>query len=322
MGPERVRIERTAPAKINLFLEVLGRRPSGYHDLRSVLMPVSLCDTLVIEPSADGDIAVDLCPDSSVDLDPLRNGTNGENLVVRAARGLRDLTGYPGGARVTLTKHIPIGGGLGGGSSDAAVTLRGLNELWGTGVPLDELAALGAGIGCDVPALVHAKAALIEGLGERVTRLVDAPAGGGDNGEMPPLWLVLVNPRFSVSTADVYARCRAPLTSGGPSATNLICSLRGGDVAGVASNLFNGLQATVFDKYPLIEMLARTLSEAGAAGVLLSGSGASVFGVAHDERHARELVERVGTAFGAAVWCRAVRTLPDGVMVAHGPLEA
>ena len=150
------RMEILAPAKINLFLDVLGKRPDGYHNIKSIVLPVSVYDRVVLENQTDGietvaagDIqfpgipwAISLCrPD--------------DNLTTRAARLLKEATGHHGGVRITLEKSIPIGAGLGGGSSDAAAVLKGLNALWKTGLSQDRLISLGKRLGCDIPALIH-----------------------------------------------------------------------------------------------------------------------------------------------------------------------
>ena len=302
-----------APAKINLFLEILDRRSSGYHDLRSVLVPISLEDRLSLSRT-EGPIETAIDENSSVDCEVLTSGgDNGDNLATLAARLLREKTGYSGGAYIRLEKHIPVGGGLGGGSADAAAVLRGLNELWQTAVPRNELAAIGARVGCDVPALVHGDIVLVEGLGEQVTPLPHA---------IRDWWLVLVNPGFGVSTKDIYSRCSGPLTSDSLSAKRMVCSLRGGDINDAAKCLFNGLQETVFRKYPLIRLIAEALDAAGSLGTLLSGSGGTVFGLARNEDHACRMAASVARDVAPAVWCKVARALPDGVTVAHGPLEA
>jgi 4-diphosphocytidyl-2-C-methyl-D-erythritol kinase len=310
LGAERT-VRVTTPAKVNLYLEIVGRRVDGYHDIRSLVMPVSVCDVLTLT-AADG-IETVLAVTERVDTAELAALAAGENLTTHAAAALRDATGYRGGARIVLEKHIPVGGGLGGGSADAAGVLAGLNALWGTGLDTGALAALGASLGCDVPALVHGGLVLMEGRGERISRPAVRPAA---------LHLVLVNPGFSVSTRDIYARYRVPLTSFAPGSMNLVSALEGGDVSAVGRGLYNGLQDTVFRKYPLIEQTADALGEAGSIGVLLCGSGASVLGLARDRADARRVAASVRNRLEYPAWVQAVETLPDGVMVAHGPLEA
>ena len=306
--------------KINLYLEVLGVRENGYHDIRSVLVPVSLHDVLTLE-KAEKEIETDvrLCEGDGGDL--MGWGDQGlspkDNLATRAALALKEASGYRGGARITLEKCVPVGGGLGGGSADAAATLKGLNELWGTGLSLSELMEIGTGLGCDVPALIHGGAVSMQGMGEDVQPLDVGAEGGGQS-----WFVVILNPGFRVSTADVYSRCTSSLTSVDGEFKSIVSALRTGDVELAGRNLYNGLQETVFGKYPLVRILAEVLTEAGAIGSLVSGSGASVFGFASDETHARSVVERARERLEVPVWSWITRTLPDGVMVAHGPLEA
>jgi 4-diphosphocytidyl-2-C-methyl-D-erythritol kinase len=306
--------ELLAPAKINLYLEVLGRRDNGYHDIRSVLVPISLYDRITIEETK-GPISTKIKKTSAIGAEQLNLARAGDNLATKAAALLKRETGCPNGAQIYLEKNIPVGGGLGGGSSDAAVVLKALNELWNTGVSLEKLKEMGARLGCDVPALVQGGAVCMEGLGEKVTPI---PVVNGKDG----WWLAVVNPGFSVSTRDVYSRYRSSLTCEESAFNNIRFALKDGNLEKVARFLFNSLEETVFRKYPLIEILAEALKKAGATGVLLSGSGSSVFGLARDKQHAQSIIDHVQKELGSPVWSAIVRMLPDGVMVAHGPLEA
>ena len=308
-----------ACAKVNLYLEVLGARSDGYHDIRSVVVPVSLHDRLSFELT-DGLIETVVKNGCDAGVCGGDLAVSDDNLATQAARVLREETGHEGGTRIFLEKEIPVGGGLGGGSSDAAVVLVELNRLWKTGLDREALVSLGARIGCDVPALVHGGAVLVEGVGEKVAS-VTPPEEGGE-GAFRPWWLVIANPGFPVLTKDIYQRYSPPLTSAAQPITSMISALQRGDVATASEGLFNGLQETVFRKYPLIAMIADALTDAGALGVSLCGSGASVLGLARDEVHACGVVKQLEAAPDLVVWCRAVETLPDGVMVAHGPLEA
>ena len=303
------------PAKINLYLGVLGRRQDGYHEIDSIVVPVSLFDVMTLEETA-GPIELVLEGSSGVSCDSIKNESVDRNLAVRAAAALKAAAGYAGGVRIGLEKNIPIGGGLGGGSADAAGVLIGLNELWNTGFSREKLMELGARLGCDVPALVHGGPVRMQGVGERVSGLPGADLNHGG------WWLVLVNPGFGVSTGDIYARHSLSLTSVANPIKGIVSALEEGKSNLAAQGLYNALQDTVFTKYPLIEMVAENLRNAGACGVLVSGSGASVFGMARDEKDAHAISERVRNWPGYSVWSRAVRILPDGVMVAHGPLEA
>jgi 4-diphosphocytidyl-2-C-methyl-D-erythritol kinase len=309
-------IKREAPAKANLFLEVMGKRVDGYHNIRSVIVPISLCDTLTFEKT-DHEVLTTV---EAVGI----SGDNGsfvceseDNLTTRAARALKRATGYEGGSLIHIEKNIPVGGGLGGGSADAAATLKGLNDLWGTGLLIEELCEIGRPLGADIPALVYGQPVLAEGVGTTITR-IQANIGASDGG----WWLVLVNPGFHVSTAGVYEKFTRSLTSPPGAIKSTVSALENGDIEKAAISLFNNLEPVVFDKYPSLSLIVEKLREAGALGALLCGSGASMFGLAHSEAHAHEVCERVGRLVGAATWRKVVRVLPDGVMVAHGPLEA
>lgn len=310
------RVVLRAHAKINLALEVLNRRPDGYHDIRSLVMPVELCDRVLIEPAESG-IETRTVAADGLDVAPLLGRIGERNLATRAARALQQELGTTAGARITLEKRIPLGGGLGGGSADAAAVLHGLNRLWAGGLDKEGLMRVGARVGADVPALVHGGMVCMEGVGERVTGL------GPDVGSQARFWVVLANPGVNVSTRGVYASWRKrALTPPDGSVTDMVCAVREGSVAAVARCLRNGLQDTVFRKYPLIEIVWGALREAGCLGALLCGSGASVFGITADEAGARRVANQIAQRFGNAFWIRVTRTLPDGVMVAHGPLEA
>lgn len=314
MRTEKLSVE--APAKINLFLEVLGKRPNGYHDVRIILAPISLCDILVLENT--GGVIETTTRGVGVPARDVRCFADpGINLATRAAVLLKKATGYSGGARIHIDKNIPVGGGLGGGSTDAAATLRGLNRLWRTGLSVKELSELGRGLGSDVPAMVYAGAVIVEGAGERVTRI--NPDRGTAGREW---WLAVVNPGFGVDTGDIYARYSSSLTSPRGAFKSMVSAVETGDMELAARNLFNSLEKTIFTKYPLLAMIAEKLRETCALGVLACGSGASLFGLAHSESHARDIVENLGRVIGPWLWSAIAKVLPDGVTVAHGPLEA
>ena len=231
-----------AHAKINLTLEVLGVRSDGYHDLRSVVVPVPLHDDVVLEP-ADG-VSVGMPGDLPQE----------KNLAWRAAQALRRATGCTQGVRIRIVKRIPAGAGLGGGSADAAAVLTGLNELWGLGLTQSRLCEIGATVGSDVPALALGGAVLMEGRGERVTPLADSPLR---DFPLPDLSrLVLRTPPVFVSTPRVFAEFRASDRGQGP----------------------NDLQPAACRLHPEILEALDALRAEGCAGVRMSGSGSSVFG--------------------------------------------
>lgn len=300
-----------AAAKINLTLEILGKRADGYHELRSVVTPVALADqiSLTLEGS---EIALTVSGNPGVDL--TRIGSNEENLAYRAARLLQERHGAAQGIRIDILKRIPIGGGLGGGSADAAAVLVGLNKICGLGLSLDTLKLLGAELGSDIPALIMGGAVVMTGRGEHVASIL--PAG---KKPVSGFWVVIANPGIFVSTAHAYRICNPTggLTERPDAYKNIISSIRSGDVHSAAAALFNGLEPGVFAAYPETARLAERLQRAGGLGVLLSGSGASVFALVRDASHG----EALRRDLGSGIWSVLTKTLPDGVMVAHGPLE-
>jgi 4-diphosphocytidyl-2-C-methyl-D-erythritol kinase len=274
-----------APAKVNLFLEVTARRPDGYHELRTLMVAVGLYDTLAFAPAPPGTIRL-ACSDPAL-------GTGRENLVMRAAEALRRHTGHPGGATVRLTKRIPVAAGLGGGSSDAAATLVGLNRLWGLGLGRAELAALAAELGSDVAFFLGPPAAWCTGRGEEVTPW---PLGGR-------LHVVLVCPPFGLSTAQVYRGVRVPEAPLDGAA--LKEAVRAGDVAAIGRHLHNRLQEPALALRPELAAWLARLAALGPAGCLVSGSGSTVFALCQDAADARRVAAAVRadeTAAGARVF--------------------
>ena len=292
-----MRITVSAPAKINLFLDVIGKRPDAYHEIRSIVAPVSIQDRITLEET-DGEI--ETIADSELHFPgipwkmPLCRPH--ENLTTRAAHLLREATGCSKGARITIEKHVPVNGGMGGGSSDAAATLRGLNRLWRTGLGVERLMELGARLGCDIPALVHGGMVRMEGRGERVTGIIGEPA--------QTIWFLLVNPGFGVSTADIYGRYQRTEKnhSTGQGFNEIVLRLQQGRIEEIASFLFNSLEAVVFSKYPLLCMLRDQLLAAGATAALLSGSGATLFALGQSRAHLEDIAARVRTAMGCPLW--------------------
>jgi len=273
-------------AKVNLVLEVLGKRADGYHELSTVLQAVDLFDRLVLEE----DEALALrTTDSELP-------TDDANLVVRAARLLREAAGVNRGARITLEKRIPVAAGLGGGSSDAAATLWGLNRLWRLGWGSERLAGLAAELGTDVPFFLRGGRTLASGRGERLKPLPASPA----------MSLVLVKPHFPLSTREVYAAVPAGLRDDGSRTSRLVRALASRDSSRVAASLYNVLEAVVEPAHPEITRIKQALLSAGALGSVMSGSGPTVLGLARSPDHARQLRRRVTTASWSA-W--AVRTL-------------
>lgn len=233
-----------APAKLNLFLHITGRRPDGYHDLQTVFQLIDLRDDIAITVRDDGRIerlagAPGVPPES--------------DLVVRAARALKDATGTTLGASIQVTKRIPMGGGLGGGSSDAATTLLALNHLWGTGLTPEKLAEIGLALGSDVPVFVYGSSAWAEGRGERLEPV-----------ELPERWFVVIHPGVHVATAPIF---QAPeLTRNSPKLTMRALFQTGGR---------NDCESVVRARFPEVAEALGWLAQSGSAR--LTGTGACVF---------------------------------------------
>ena len=232
-----------AHAKINWTLEVLGVRPDGYHDLRSVVLPIPLHDTISLEVSEAISCVMTGMPDVPPEV----------NLASRAAVALREATGCRRGVRIASEKRIPAGAGLGGGSADAAAVLNGLNALWDLHLPKRELCEIAARVGSDVPALTLGGAVLMEGRGEKVT-----PLAATDGARLPdPSAIVIFTPDIFASTSAVYREFRETDRGRGP----------------------NDLQPAAIRRYPGISEAIRQLEQQGLTRVTMSGSGSTVYGV-------------------------------------------
>ena len=249
------RLVTRPPAKVNLTLEVLGRRSDGYHDIRSLMVRVGLYDRLTIETGVEG--LTLLCPDANLPGDE-------SNLAMAAALAFREETGGPDGLRITLHKGIPTAAGLGGGSSDAASVLKGLNGLMGNPLSRDRLMELGLRLGSDVPFFIAGVPAVAEGRGEKLTPARD----------LPPMWYVLVNPGFGVSAAWAYRNLKLTGSSFG---SKIQCL--DGILSGARIELHNDLEGVVARSHPEVLEIKEFLMAQGAEGALMSGSGPTVFGV-------------------------------------------
>lgn len=252
-----------APAKVNYRLEVLRKRPDGYHDLRMIMQRVDLCDEIEISVHDKPGINVECLSDS------VSGGR--DNIAWRAADAILSIYGKEAGVDISITKKIPVAAGLGGGSSDAATVLMGLNELLGMDLSKERLMEVGVKLGADVPFFIFKDTALAEGIGEKLTRVEG----------FPPAWLVLVNPNVHVSTKWVYQNLK--LTNRGdlyklPRFCNRI--------EDICSILTNDLEAVTIPRFPVIDEIKQALLAEGASGVLMSGSGPTVFAVFEGENEA------------------------------------
>ncbi|MRR51737.1 MAG: 4-(cytidine 5'-diphospho)-2-C-methyl-D-erythritol kinase [Rhodocyclaceae bacterium] len=285
-------ITAIAPAKLNLTLEVLGKRPDGYHDIRSVFLAVTLADELEFAPRGDGRIVLD-CNDPHLPVDE-------RNLVVKAALLLRDACRLPAasGAGITVRKNVPVGAGLGGGSSDAATALLALNKLWGAGASRGEIAELGAQIGSDVPFFVLARAALVTGRGEHIEPQTFPHQHH----------FVVVYPGFPVSTAWAYRSLRSGLTNG-PEYSKILLShcLNGEGPERLAQFFHNDFEPTVVRQHPQIAQAKGDLAAAGALGVMMSGSGSAVFGIFPDAAAAQAGLRQTRQRWPRSYACASLR---------------
>lgn len=282
-----------APAKVNLFLEVRGKRTDGYHELRMFLAPVSLFDDLRLTRLGEaGRIEVSV-EGTGGDVEP------GErNLCHRAAAFYLERSGAGGGVRVELRKRIPVGAGLGGGSSDAAATILGLERLCVAPLSADDRRDAAFRVGADVPFFFARGPAWVGGMGEDVAA---APA-------FDPLWLVLVHPGVFLSTASVFSRFTKGLTT-----SDLPPTIRNFRFRGFVEGLRNDLERAARALEPAVGEVLEALARAGAPGVLMSGSGSAAFGLFPDEGSAREAASWLERRPGAARWrIEAVRTLTPG----------
>ena len=269
-----------APAKLNLVLRVLGRRPDGYHELETIFERIDLADELSFKAQPSGVALTCSEPELSCGED---------NLVMKAARLLQKATGAAAGARIHLTKRIPIAAGLGGGSSDAAAALVGLNRLWGLGLERSKLVELAAQLGSDVPFfLADSPFAIGRGRGEQCEPL-----------EGPSLAHVLVVPNERLSTKEVYEGFSAQfvegfdLTDEKPSLSMVEHALRNGSLSELAEGLWNDLEPEAIRRCPVIALCQSRLKDLGCPGVRVSGSGPSVFGLCRDTAHARDVALRL-----------------------------
>jgi 4-diphosphocytidyl-2-C-methyl-D-erythritol kinase len=268
-------VECLAPAKLNLFLEVLGKRPDGYHELVTLMVSVDLHDTLSFRDEPTGRIVL-TCDDPALPAGP-------ENLVFRAAERLREEAGVPRGAIIELSKSIPAQAGLGGGSSNAAATLVALDRLWNLQSPPERLDALAGGLGSDVPFFLHTTAAVCRGRGELIEP-VPMPA---------TFHFVLVCPTVGLSTADVYRRLMLPERREpiGP----VLEALASGDPAALGRCLFNRLQPVAETIRPDLSRVRQALNNLRPSlhGHAMTGSGSAYFGLARDRPAAESAAQQL-----------------------------
>ncbi|CAH0213579.1 MULTISPECIES: 4-(cytidine 5'-diphospho)-2-C-methyl-D-erythritol kinase [Peribacillus] len=264
-----MKLMEKAPAKINLALDVLFKRPDGYHEVEMIMTTVDLADRIELKEITGNHIQI-LSHNRFVPDDH-------RNLAYQAAFILKERFGINKGVSITIEKNIPVAAGLAGGSSDAAATLRGLNRLWKLGLSMDELAEIGAEIGSDVSFCVYGGTALARGRGEKITHL-PAP---------PKCWVILAKPTIGVSTADIYKRLQTSKMEH-PDVPGMISAIMENNYHDVCEGLGNVLEQVTLQLYPEVANIKDQMKTFGADSVLMSGSGPTVFGlVEHDSRMQR-----------------------------------
>ena len=275
--------------KVNLLLNILGKRADGFHELETVMQPVALHDELEFTRTTGG---VQLtCSDPSLPVDS-------SNLAHRASEAFLQAANIKEGVSIHLEKRIPIAAGLGGGSGNAAQTLLGLNELFGHPLSPEKLQELAASLGSDVPFFLQNQPALATGRGEKITPLASFPALQG-------VFILLIYPGFGISTGWAYqqlAKYPEALNGRPDRAQKLIALLQTTGLAAAGAEFYNSLEAPALNKYPLLALVQEFLRASGAAATLMSGSGSTTFALAGDRDAAGQLQERFKAKFGETCW--------------------
>lgn len=259
------KIYEKAPAKINLLLDVLRKRDDGFHEVEMIMTMVDLADRLEMEELHRDQIVLT----SQVGFIPLDE----KNLAFQAAKLIKERYGVKRGVYIHLDKQIPVAAGLAGGSSDAAATLRGLNRLWKLELSTDELEDMGAELGSDVPFCVRGGTAIARGRGEKLENIATPPQ----------CWVILAKPPINVSTADVYGKLRANEIQEHPSIPTMLSALSRESFTDMCAALGNVLEEVTLNRYPEVKQIKDCMIRAGADGVLMSGSGPTVFGLVSKE---------------------------------------
>ncbi|ABS20415.1 4-(cytidine 5'-diphospho)-2-C-methyl-D-erythritol kinase [Bacillus cytotoxicus] len=253
-----------APAKINLSLDVLGKRQDGYHEVKMIMTTIDLADRLELTELTEDRIEIvshnRYVPDDQ------------RNLAYQAAKLLKEKYQVKQGVSIAIEKTIPVAAGLAGGSSDAAATLRGLNKIWNLGLTMDELAELGAEIGSDVSFCVYGGTAIATGRGEKIEHIKTPPS----------CWVILAKPHIGVSTADVYGNLKLNRVTH-PDVDQMAEAINRGDYQGICNAVGNVLEDVTFAMHPEVARIKTRMKRFGADAVLMSGSGPTVFGLVHHD---------------------------------------
>ena len=287
-------LAKQSPCKVNLLPNILGRRSDGFHELETVMHPVNFFDEIRFERGGNG---IQLtCDESALPVDS-------KNLVYRAAEAFLKLHNPRTGVRIHLQKKIPLAAGLGGGSGNAATTLLGLNELFGSPLSPATLANVAAVLGSDVPFFLQSKPALATGRGENIRPLDFFPALRGKT-------FLLIHPGFGIATTWAYqslARFPAALNGRRGRAEKLVSLLQAGDWRAASAEFYNALEAPAFEKFPVLKLYQEFLCANGAQAVLMSGSGSTTSAIAENVTAAESLVEKFKSKFGTSCWTAVVK---------------
>ncbi len=280
-----------AMSKVNLGLDVIRRREDGYHEVRMIMQTLNLCDELTIARREDERIVI------TCNLEGLECDEN--NLIYKAAKKLMDAAGVTSGLDIHLQKNIPVAAGMAGGSTDAAATLTGVNELLEIGFSVDKLKEIGVTIGADVPYCIEGGTQLSEGIGEILTRLKPAPQ----------CYVLVAKPHVGVSTKYVYENLHVDTIKRHPDIDGMLEGIENNDIHEVAKTMENILENVTEKKYPVIKELKDIMLSEGALNSLMSGSGPTVFGLFEDEEKANKALEKVQATGEASQAC--VTTFAD-----------
>ncbi|MGO3610957.1 MAG: 4-(cytidine 5'-diphospho)-2-C-methyl-D-erythritol kinase [Enterococcus sp.] len=264
-------IMEKAPAKINLGLYILGKRPDGLHELAMVMASIDQADRLYLEEIPENKIIIET--------NKAFLPTDKKNHVYEALELVKERFNIDKGLRVKIHKEIPVAAGLGGGSTDSAAALRAVNRLWNLGLSIEELAALGAEVGSDVPYCVYGQTSLVEGFGEKVTPI--AP--------MPQCWVVVVKPRMSVSTRTIFAKIVMEDLYH-PDIEALVSAIEENDYQKMTENLGNSMEVVTIKKHPVIQQLKDRMLKYGADAAMMSGSGPTVYALCHKYSRAKHVL--------------------------------
>lgn len=259
-------IRLKARAKINLGLDVLGKREDGYHEVRMVMQTIGIYDRLILTKIPEEEIRIT----SNLAFLPV----NENNLIYKAIKLLKDEYHFPGGISVDLNKFIPVAAGMAGGSTDAASTMFGVNRLFGLNLSMGKMMELGVRLGADVPYCVMRGTALAEGIGEKLTRITP----------VPHMWILIAKPQINVSTRLVYEQLDMGGIQKHPDIDGIIRAIEAQDVVRIAQSMGNVLENVTVPLYPVIETIKQDMLSHGAINAMMSGSGPTVFGIFPDEQ--------------------------------------